>query len=321
MPASLKKALFAALTTLVALACLECGMRTQLGPTPPPVKVYAGLEKLDTHFEVRGETVHALYDQGIPIQPFPAEWSGKRIAFVGGSSVHGGSGKLAEDQEFPFHAQRLSRIRSVNLGQPGLDSHDLVDIVEEVVEWPFDAVVLYTGHNDYGNAYFHERFSGVRGGLIAQAMAFLERFQIYVQLRRSIRGWRGREGQAFGGEHLVSHPLLTPEREATTLRYLLNNLRRIHWLCEQADLPLLLILPAHDPSRAPALEGVPLFAPLPAVEAIAELAEELSIPVVNAQEHLGSRDHFEDVVHLSVLGHRELAKALAPQLKTLLRPR
>ena len=295
-------------------------MRASLGPIPPPVKVYAGLEKLDIHFEQRGDAIHALYDQGIPIRPFPSSWSARRIAYIGGSSVHGGSGELSEDQEFPSHAQRLSRIRSVNLGQPGLDSHDLVDIVEEVVEWPFDGVVLYTGHNDYGNAYFLERFSGLRGGLLANATAFFERFQIYVQLRRSLRGWKGREGQAFGGEHTVPHPLLTPTQEAATLRYLLNNIRRIHWICDKANLPLLLILPAHDPSRAPALEGVPLFAPLPAVEAIEELAEELGIPVVNAQDHLPTRNHFEDVVHLSAVGHRALGKALAPELKKLIRP-
>ncbi|MEC7242622.1 MAG: hypothetical protein VXW32_15415 [Myxococcota bacterium] len=313
-----KKTSFALLTSLLVLFVVECGLRTSLGPTPPPVKVYAGLEKLEEHFELRDGTVHALYDQGIPIRPFPAHWAARRIAFVGGSSVHGGSGELSEEQEFPAHAQRLSRIRSVNLGQPGLDSHDLVDIVEEVTQWSFDGLVLYTGHNDFGNAYFLERFSGVSGGLLAQATAFLERFQIYVQTRRSLRGWRGRDGQAFGGEHLVPHPLLTPAQEATTLRYLLNNIRRIHWICQQADLPLLMILPAHDPSRAPALEGVPLFAPLSAVEALRDLAAELDIPTVDAQAQLPSRNHFEDVVHLSAVGHRSLGKAVAPELKKLI---
>ena len=193
--------------------------------------------------------------------------------------------------------------------------------MDEVTQWPFDAVVLYTGHNDYGNAYFLERFSGTRGGLLAYATSFLERFQTYVQLRRSIRGWQGREGQAFGGEHLVDHPLLTPLQKATTLRYLLNNVRRIHWICEQAGLPLLLILPAHDPSRVPALEGIPLFAPGPAVSALEELAGELEIPVLHAQDYLPSRNHFEDIVHLSVVGHRSLAKGLAPMLKDLIRSR
>ena len=117
--------------TLGVLVLTECGLRHQNGPPPPPVKVYAGLQKLDDHFMERDGQVSALYDQGIAITPFPSEWGARRIAFVGGSSVHGGSGDLAEQQEFPAHAQRLSRIRAVNLGQPGLDSHDLVDIVEE----------------------------------------------------------------------------------------------------------------------------------------------------------------------------------------------
>ena len=116
----------------------------------------------------------------------------------------------------------------------------------------------------------------------------------------------------------MAHPLLTPAQEATTLRYLLNNIRRIHWICQQADLPLLLLLPAHDPTRAPSLEGVPLFAPRSAVEALRNLAVELGIPAVDAQASLPSRNHFEDVVHLSAVGHRALGKDLAPELKRLI---
>lgn len=319
MSPRLKKAAFAGLTAFFLLALCECGLRHQLGPTPPPVKVYAGLKKLDDHFDVRGTQVHALYDQGIPITAFPAEWPSKRIAFVGGSSVHGGSGDLVESQEFPAHAQRLSRVRAVNLGQPGLDSHDLVDIVSELVEWPFDGVVLYTGHNDFGNSYFMERYSGIGGGVLAHLTGFLEHFQIYVQLRRGIQGWKGRDGVEFGGEHITPHPLLTPQQENTTRKYLDINIRRIHWICERENIPLLIVLPAHDPSRVAALQGVPLFAPMEAVEGIRRLAEELQVPTVDAQEFLKDRNHFEDVVHLSAVGHRALGKAIAPQLREILK--
>lgn len=321
-----KKVGFSVLFAALIFGLSESLLRVSLGPPPPPVKVYAGLEKQDTWFQEKKSQVQATYDFGIAIDPFPAESATKRVAFVGGSTVHGGLGDPNPKIEFPHLTQKTTRAHAVNVGQPGLDSHDLARLIPQLLEWRFDAVVLYTGHNDFGNTYFLDRYSGIRGGLTAQTGAALEHFQVYVQLRRALRSWQGGRESIIGQEHDNVKPALsTPRRQAAT-RYLAANLRRIAWHCKKADIPLLLVLPVHDESRVAALKGVPLFADSKAVAAIRSVAVDLEIPLFDTHAALTSEtststlnpEFFIDVVHLSPQGHRALAAKLAPVLKDLI---
>jgi lysophospholipase L1-like esterase len=321
-----RKGGFSILFAALILGLLETALRVSLGPPPPPVKVYAGLEKQDTWFEEKNNKVQATYDFGMAIKAFPAESPTKRVAFVGGSTVHGGLDDPTAKIEFPHLTQKTTRAHAVNVGQPGLDSHDLARLIPQLLQWRFDAVVLYTGHNDFGNTYFLDRYSGLKGGLTAQTGAALEHFQVYVQLRRALRSWQGGRERIIGQEHDNIKPTLSPARRQAAKRYLAANIRRIAWHCKKANIPLLLVLPVHDKSRVAALKGVPLFADSEAVAAIRSVAVDLEIPLFDTHAELTSEtgtstldpEFFIDVVHLSPQGHRALATQLAPVLKDLI---
>lgn len=329
-----RKTLYALLVFTLVLTATEWTLRATLGPPPPPVKVYAGLQKPSTWFVEKDGKVHATYDinkagdRPVPVTPFLAEWRGQRVAYVGGSTVRGGRGNVPAQLEFSAQTQKLSRIQSVNVGQPGLDSHDLSRLVDDLLQWDFSAIVLYTGHNDFGNAYFFERFKGARGGQLAKAKAFLEGFHTYVQLKLLFEPWKGRGSIAVGAEYEEKKPGLTRARSNQTTRYLEANLRRIAHKCRQANVPLFLIVPISDASRIPALQGVPLTAPPEAQNAVRRVGKEKGVYLIDPELSLEKsprftgphRRYFSDVVHLSFEGNRALAELLAPEIKKILRP-
>ena len=75
-------------------------------------------------------------------------------------------------------------------------------------------MVVYTGHNDFGNAYFQERFAGLSGGILARLRRILEHSQTYCRLRRTL----SRVPKARFGEW--DREGFTPQRREATLNYL-----------------------------------------------------------------------------------------------------
>ena len=172
------------------LGSVELVLRWTLGPPGAPVQVYSGLDgQRDQWFVEHSDGFQTTYqnsergDRGTWI---PSEVRGKRVAVFGGSSVRGGSTNLMADQEFAFLLGDALDVEVFNLGRISLDSHDLVAIMEEMREIHMDAWVVYTGHNDFGNTYFHQRYSGWSGGALAWLQGGMERLQMYWQLRSAI---------------------------------------------------------------------------------------------------------------------------------------
>jgi len=322
---------FALVVVGAVFVVAELLFRLVLGPPPPPVKVYAGLQQVSTWFTVHEGRVTATYDDPNPVPGFSATGSG-RVAFVGGSSVHGGLGDLPLQSEFPARVGRLTAAKALNLGQPGLDSHDLARLVEELLAFELDGVVLYTGHNDFGNAYFLARYGDVSGGVQARLFELLEGFQLFVQLRRGVTGWEGGRGKVLGVEEVTGLAALGPEQVAVTLRYLEANLRRIAWLCDQAEVPLAMVVPVSDVTRPPLangcddaacaedlyregnelrgrdpsaaagllrrardLDAVPLRAPTAAQQLVRDVAVEVGAVLVDAESELPRASDFDGV--------------------------
>lgn len=262
-----RKALAGLAVALLLLAGLELGLRGAWGPPPPPVRVYSGVGEVSAWFVGDDQGWAPSYQQSPAQGPFPARYAGPRFAVLGGSSVHGGSHRVGPEAEFPGLLERQLGVPVLNLGAPALDSFDHVQIAATLERWDWTAVVLYAGHNDFGNAFFHDRYGGASGWAEARALAGLEHLQLFVQLRRGIGGREGRQSPALDqeGGHL---PALDDNRRATAARHFEANLRRIAWRLGERGVPLVLVTPVSD------LLGPPLGLDCPTEPCAARLFEQ-----------------------------------------------
>jgi lysophospholipase L1-like esterase len=217
------------------------------------VPVFSGHQVVGKWLEARGDSVHVVSESSeMVIRVFPTQPQSPRIAVLGGSSVHGGS-HLKASAEFPGLIEQATRITTLNLGKPANDSHDVVKILEELLAWPLDAAVVYTGHNDFGNLFFNDRFGGLSQGRQAHAQAFLERFQLFNVLKRSL------QPEVQGAQNIDANPNETDEnlaaigtsQRAAALRYYAINLQRMAWLTRRAGVPLILVTPVGNVGAAP----------------------------------------------------------------------
>jgi lysophospholipase L1-like esterase len=208
--------------------------------------VFSGLAQQHPSFLVHGERGYRTTYQRppTPLQP------GTYAAVLGGSSVHRGSPGVPLDREFPAIATSVSKRTVTNLGAPGLDSFDLVAITKELAALPEgqgkpQVIVVYTGHNDFGNARFHARYGTVAAGLSIRLQAALEHLQLYAQLSLLLRPVQGVTKRS------------TPEAEAglaalsdsawdTVARHLAQNLAQIAFIAKSADMRVVFIVPVSD---------------------------------------------------------------------------
>lgn len=236
----------------VVLALAELGLRLALGPPPPPLKVYRVVGQTDQYLVPTGDLLAPTYEDVMPIEPFAPRAEGRRFAALGGSSVHVGGMNVTTEQEFPALLGEALGVEALNLGAPGIDSFDIVQIVQELEEVSLDALVVYTGHNDLGNVLFQERYSELSSRLLVQTLPWLEHLQLFCQVRRAITRPDGRP-RVKGIESLrPEQPRLDPVRRGIAIRHYATNLERVAWLCQQRDLPLVVVVPVCDLVRPPA---------------------------------------------------------------------
>ncbi len=238
---------------LVVLGLAEMAMRLFLGPPPAPVKVYSAVDVDGRYLEVHDGLVQVRYQSVQPLAPFPVLPRGsRRIAVLGGSSVHAGVPEVTSRDEFPALLEHLLGVRTLNLGSPGLDSFDLVEISGQLVDLGFSTIVIYAGHNDYGNTYFHHRYQGLSGKAALWLLPSLENFQLFCQLRRALAS---RDGRPFSWAEprRQDYQPMSPATRQAVLRNLEANLRLVAWTCRKAGVRLLLVTPVSDLLRPPTL--------------------------------------------------------------------
>lgn len=231
-------------------------MRLVLGPPPPATRVYAALGDQERYFETDGELLRPAYGAEPPA-PFPQSAPWPRFAVMGGSSVHGGTPGAGLDREFPGRAARMLGVEGLNLGSPGLDSHDLARMVAELDGVELDALVLYTGHNDFGNTHFEGRYGTVSSALVARGRSLLGRLQLYAQLTRLVLGPSGELRRSRGGMAPQAGSMLplNPARVELALAGLVANLERILWLAEAQGWPVVLMVPVSQLTLPPDRQG------------------------------------------------------------------
>lgn len=317
-----KKILFGLVVAVGLLGALELGLRLLLGPPPASTVVYNAIGERERWFQEQGGQVRAVFVDHDPPAPFPAALEGQRCAVLGGSSVHGGSPDLQQAAEFPALLAAELGVPVLNLGAPGLDSFDHVELTRELLAWRFSCLVLYGGHNDFGNMYFMSRYGDASTGAMARVQAGLERLHLYAQLHRAVRAAEWSQSRRPGVPS-STEGFVTPGRLWQALRHLEANTRQLLWMAKKAGVPVLVVLPAsdltqrptqqfctgpdcavdlyqqasqlrqQDPAKAAALlrrardiDQIPLRAPTAAREVLAAAAAEQGYPVLDAEAAL-----------------------------------
>ena len=249
-----RKLLFSLCTSIFLFSSAELLLRGLYGKIGQDVYVYSGIgEYTDWLVEV-GEEVRPVYMH----QPlsFPQDSPYHRLAFLGGSSVHGGTPTATLQQEFPHLVGKKLKMQSWNLGSPSIDSHDVLRIVEELQQYRFDAWVIYLGHNDFGNTYFFQRFSNWNATYTVAWDSFFRRFQLY-RLLSQIKKKSG-NGLIDGlGKSNMSGDLIDRKKKNVALQLLLENVEHIIRASEKGGVPILFVIPAASWMKAPLGRCVP----------------------------------------------------------------
>lgn len=248
------------LVAAVVLALLEGASRLWWGAPVPTTMVFHERQLHGGYLRVEGDRVNPLYQRGNPVGTFPRVTGEPRLAFLGGSSVHGKAQvvpPLDTSQEFAQVVEDLTGVDTVNLGSPGLDTFDLVPLVEELLEHTWTGLVIYAGHNDFGNIYFHRRFDDTHQRLALRAMALFERLQVFHRLRAAIDAQAAASFLDLTGEHREGRPdpvYVTMARKRAALDLYRNNLSQILDLATNRGLEVCLVTPVGDLTRGPAAE-------------------------------------------------------------------
>ena len=256
-PAGASKSWARALAGLVVagviLASVEAALRARLGPAPAAIPVYDAIAERDDYLAIADGLVEPVFGKG-ELSSFSVDKQGTRIAVLGGSSVHGGSPRVSIEEEFPARMGRLLEVEVLNLGSPGLDSHDLVRLLGELDPVELDLLVIYSGHNDFGNTFFEERYGDVGSAVFARVHGVLSRLQLYSRLSLLVRPLTGSTRRSSGAEK-AAHPdvfAMTEERRALALSGFAANLERIAWITAQRGLELVVVVPVSRLAALPA---------------------------------------------------------------------
>ena len=234
------------------LASAELVLRLVHGPTIAPISVHSSTTKRSQNgqdetwfYENMGQIRNSYQHQ--PVGYFRPTSNVPRFAVFGGSSVRGGTNNIDHRDEFTALAANISGIHGVNLGNPAVDSHDLLRILLEFKQYPFDAWVIYTGHNDFGNTYFYQRYQGWTGGVLAHLQGGLERLQLYWQLRRIIGFPSGNTSSPNPDpSKQFSGPKIDQNQKDRALRYYEMNINRIIYEARKANIPLIFVVPVRS---------------------------------------------------------------------------
>lgn len=231
--------IFGALVSLATFGVIELAARLAAGPPPPAVNVYTAVGEKEQYLTVSSGTAQTTYQNWYAEPPFPLQTDRPRLAFFGGSSVHGGVQQMSPSLEFPDLIGQMLGAEVLNLATPGLDSHDTVRIMEEMSAAKVDAYVVFDGHNDFGNIYFNARYADATAGFRAYTRAFFEHSRLYTLMRAGIYPPSGHARDRMSAEGIA----VTPAQKEVALQGFRANLHRMAWLAHTAEVPLILGTP------------------------------------------------------------------------------
>ena len=215
-------------------------MQLLWGPPPPAVQVHSRIGFLERYLVPDRSVFVPIYQQtpAAILKPYT-----KQIAIFGGSSVHGGSIGVSSSNEFAGILNKRLPIQVNNFGAPSLDSHDILRISKELIDFSSTAWILYTGHNDFGNAFFLQRYQGWGNTIQAHTRSILEKSQIYRWMRSKGQPWIVPAKQLDPHNQFEGDGIDQARRIHIEHDYLYN-MRRILWLSEREHIPIFIMTPA-----------------------------------------------------------------------------
>jgi lysophospholipase L1-like esterase len=232
-----KKALLGLAVAIGVLGAVEIGARVGWGEPPPPPRVQR-VERLK--LTPRGPQL-ALHQRRFDAAPGDRP----RVVVLGGSSVFQPPDM---DHNFPRVLDRdLPHIEVLNLGSPGASSSGLATLAEQLHLLQPDAVVVYSGHNDFGNVLFGHELD-TSAALELRALGTLSRSWIYCSLARARSGDRPPLHPDDQARLLTTTDTGALNGHAEALRLYRNNMRH---LIDVAGAPVVLVTPTRNPWFAP----------------------------------------------------------------------
>jgi len=234
----------------VLLLLFEIFARLGLGAPPEPPGLWQRWDSRRPSFEIEDAWVTTRYqDRSEPtIFSTHADPSVPRVVFMGGSTMHGGS-RIATELEIPAAAagqlaERGTPIEALNLGNPGLDSHDIRQLAIEALAFEPRLLVIYTGHNDLGNTLQEQRYGSFGGALQVRMRLLLWHSRAYLMLRDLL------VPQASVGEATRRRPqpgsteqVMNPSQRLLAAEALERNLAAIAVRAAEHDVGLVLVTP------------------------------------------------------------------------------
>lgn len=232
-----KKALMGVVVASSVLGAVEVGARVGWGAPPPPPRVQR-VQSLK--LTPRGPQV-ALHQRRFEAVPGDRP----RVVVLGGSSVFQPPDM---DHNFPRVLDRiLPDVEVLNLGSPGASSSGLATLAEQLHLLQPDAVVVYSGHNDFGNVLFGHEVD-TSAALELRALGLLSRSWIYCGLARARAGSRPPLHPDDQARLLTTTDTGALDGHAEALRLYRNNMRH---LIDVAGAPVVLVTPTRNPWFAP----------------------------------------------------------------------
>ncbi len=175
------------LVAACVLLAVEGVVRLLTGPPEVPVVVRMpdGSEGLWTQVDGRLQPKlreHAEWWPAADKQP-----GTPRIVLLGGSSL---AGPPADRTLMAWQLAERFDAEVVDLAVGGMDTAHLLATVPGVLALDPDLVVVYSGHNDLGNAVFSQRFAAPGAVAVARLRQFFGHSRVFGLLEAA---WRGRE--------------------------------------------------------------------------------------------------------------------------------
>ncbi len=232
------------------LGCLAIGLGEGLARAltddPRPALV-AHIPKTENWLVQNGQQVQTTYQGEFELHGFAPYPPGTRprVVWLGGSSIRGGT---LPDLEAPSVIERANRSENLNLAAPGLDSRHFLQMLPEVLSLRPQVIVVYTGHNDRGNAVFGKMASGPGGGVLLRLVVLFSRsrlFQLAQQGLLSLDGLVPTSGNSHSDWSLSAQDVEVIRGQFE------SNLRELVRRTRAAGVEVVLVTPVSNPLAHP----------------------------------------------------------------------
>jgi len=270
--------LITVLTPLLLLGATELVLRaTGVGRLEP---LFVPVESAPGYLQPNPEAVQRFFpdprdapDVSIDTTWFPATKSpGTLRIFVQGESTAAGFPYGRWASPAALLQQRLQRaypdrgLEVINTGMSAVTSYVLLDFADEIIAQHPDAVVIYTGHNEYlGIGGVGSSFVSAKSPTTARAVAQLRRLHVYRALERALAPlWPDRDPLSKRSGTLMARvaaersiPLGSPLYERG-LEQFRGNLERLLRKYRDAGVPVFIGTLASNERDQPPFAGAPV---------------------------------------------------------------